>query len=473
MDPLCRDRPKALLPLCNRPLLWFVLKPFVDSGCRSFYICAHETGDELAQIRDYLHKCPTFTSISFHFVPVPTHVPGGGEDDRTDSADAIRAYLKYIRDSRMADRDGNATKDFLVVPCDLILSHVDLTPFVTNFYRQVASAAVVLLPTTKEERAKNGEADDRCVVVLETPSSSLNEPHIEHQRLFLHSPGGFDASLDLSVGYLVRRPDILFDRTLTDPHLYLFRSWVADFVVQAPDIRSIREELISVLCDAQLWKVGGEGATSSGPSERLSYKIPPHWLTGGQGTKSLLSLNSMQNNLPSSWDEVIVTATTIPAHPLHRIIRVNSKEKYKHLSEEIVVSLLNPIHEVSSPVAALVIRELKAEFDHVVAGRSTKVKGCALLTAPPPDAKVGRSVVGSGVKIGASVKIQKSILMDRVEIRDGVSLTDCIVCPGVVLGPDRSFAPPPKSSFLIITPEMSDERAEESEASDQGDEFQW
>jgi len=46
------------------------------------------------------------------------------------------------------------------------------------------------------------------------------------------------------------------------------------------------------------------------------------------------------------------------------------------------------------------------------------------------------AVLGKGVQVGAGATIERSVVLDGAEIGPGCHLTDCIVAPGVTLGPN-------------------------------------
>ena len=474
MSPLCDAKPKPLLPLCNRPLIWYTIKPLVTAGCKKIYICAHD--DTMPILQHYLSTAQDFENVVFHFVRVPMYLE---DDTPTDTADALRCFQEFRKGENPTTIGEKQAKgllrDVMVLSCDIILANVDLQPFVSNFYQSFASASTLLMRAPKKEERKEAHysADDACFVALENESKGDSStdpvaPDITHERLHLHSVDTSEISLDLTCGFLARRPNLTMSKSMLDVHVYLLRSWVVDYVVAHKELRNIREEVIAELAFSQHWSVSDHGTED--PSTKLNYKIPSHWLLAVNSTRSVAALNSMQASQPASWDENRCFATIYSHHPLHRIVRVNSKERYKTISEEIVVGLLQPVSLVTSPLSAMVIRQLKQETEDTVRGAGPlKAKGTALLSVPPADAKIGRSVVGRNVKIGKGCNIRQCVLMDNVEIGDGCTLKDTVVCAGVQIAAKEEVGPRPGATVEVIAASALAVDESESNISQGGD----
>ncbi|CCW62253.1 unnamed protein product [Phytomonas sp. EM1] len=183
--PLCAFEPKSMLRICNRPLIWYCLAPWIEAGFRTFFLCVNE---DYATLHTYLTR--EFHDVEFHFVLVPLTL----NDHPSTTCDAVKAYLKYkefmhrsgadgytveeVRPSEtnMEGNDGervvvsgvrgsvagfNANpsisgsnrdpltvehavlhgmhRDAVLLNCDTILAGIDIERFVTSFYTSLAS----------------------------------------------------------------------------------------------------------------------------------------------------------------------------------------------------------------------------------------------------------------------------------------------------------------------------------------------
>lgn len=174
--PLTASEPKSMLRVCNRPLIWYCLAPWIDAGFRSFFICVNE---DYATLRTYLTRA--FSGVAFYFVLVPLTM----NDHPSTTCDAVKAYLKLKESMRSgalhgssddderlqqdqlqqrtkppgssrahnASRDplkaeraalSSLSRDAVLLSCDTVLAGVDLERFVASFYCSLASASVLL-----------------------------------------------------------------------------------------------------------------------------------------------------------------------------------------------------------------------------------------------------------------------------------------------------------------------------------------
>lgn len=53
LGPLTAFEPKSMLMVCNRPLIWYCLLPWVQAGFRTFFVCVNE---DTMTLRAYLTR---------------------------------------------------------------------------------------------------------------------------------------------------------------------------------------------------------------------------------------------------------------------------------------------------------------------------------------------------------------------------------------------------------------------------------
>ena len=178
MSPLCDTKPRPFLPLCNRPLIWYVLQPLIQQGMYEFYISAHE--DSIQPLQHYLCNSGVFPNIAFEFLVVPDII--SSEDNETcseqmtDNCDALR-ILAASRKNRKSfnntevfsdrlNRSNKIDRDIMVLSCDVILSQTNLAPFINYFYTtcSTASALLVEMPSDIECTSKyNGKTVNKVL----------------------------------------------------------------------------------------------------------------------------------------------------------------------------------------------------------------------------------------------------------------------------------------------------------------------
>ncbi|KPA85162.1 hypothetical protein ABB37_01537 [Leptomonas pyrrhocoris] len=92
--PLSTVEQKTMLRICNRPLIWYTLTPWIDAGFATFFLCVNE---DYAALRAYLSRA--FSGVDFHYILVPSKVG----DHASTTCDAVKAYLCYKEALRLGE----------------------------------------------------------------------------------------------------------------------------------------------------------------------------------------------------------------------------------------------------------------------------------------------------------------------------------------------------------------------------------
>ncbi|KAG5474833.1 hypothetical protein LSCM4_04010 [Leishmania orientalis] len=97
--PLTAVEQKTMLRICNRPLIWYSITPWIEAGFRAFFLCVNE---DYAALRAYLSRA--FDGVDFHYILVPSNAG----DHPSTTCDAVKAYLKYKEALRLGEEDSLA-----------------------------------------------------------------------------------------------------------------------------------------------------------------------------------------------------------------------------------------------------------------------------------------------------------------------------------------------------------------------------
>ena len=437
-SPLCDDTQKPMLNVCGKPLVWFCLRPWIDGGCRTFFLCVHEPCDSL---RSFLER--EFQHVKFHYVNVPERVreENDNEGEPSTTCDALVAFRKY----RSTACSGDFIRDVLVVSGDTVLASIDVAQFISNFYLSFASVAILLWKhkgagASREEPTKKRRDDPKalvpscCVVALEGTSESSKGSTTHHRLNFISSSGDIPSEgFALPVGFLARRQQMMFRSDIENVHVYLLRNWVLDYIVAHP-AESLTHDIIPLLTTCQHWMIHRSSGKVKSPAARLRWKreIPPHWALISGTSRDIGVLNSMRQSLPESWDSLRVVATVYSAEEGHHLAtRLNSKER--------ILASLQPLTTIfskePSPLALLMVDHVfknkdshstaPLESSEVIAG----VHGSVVLSQGIVDGNhtIYRSFIGRNVTVGSRARIVNSIVMDSVEVGD-----HCVIINSVV-----------------------------------------
>ena len=215
------------LSLGNRPLLWHVLHPLVDSGARRFFLCvAQDCVSAAKALVDAFvaHHRLTGGPVVFSLVVV---------DELDIRERPVAQIVEYARQHRSSD----SVSDLFVVNFDTILSAPIVTKFFQGFETNFASVSVLYL----EHAAKAVDTDYICVddavqqAQQASPAGACGQCFCEHRRLHLSEVMPCDPEHALRSSMLVRRPQVVFSKRFRQLPVYLLRPWVAPMLVMHYD----------------------------------------------------------------------------------------------------------------------------------------------------------------------------------------------------------------------------------------------
>ena len=481
LSPLCNETPKAVLPLCHKPLIWHCLRPWVEKGVRTFFVCVLQ--QESPAIVDKLKR--SFHGVNFIFVELI-------DAAATTTSDAVKQYLQ-VKAKLLPETEGRP-RDLLLLSCDTLLPGVDVAPFISHFYTSRASVSVMMgkpsavtapvAPTPAEGGGgakkggkggkKKGNAEEPLATCasLEEPVWTMTSPEApESSKSSLLSSSSADGSPDhhrlhfieqelvedVSAGFIARRPNITIRRDLVDLHVYLMRDWVAKFIADTcePE-RGVMEEVIPQLARSQFWSYSAESEHAVGPDTKLNYekKVPQHWSTSCDSTRSIRSLNAMQGISPRPWDSLRVMCTVYPQTANQQLMRVNSREKFLAVAREIIHTLaamkgigFSGAAASSAPaslsqrniLAAQALEIASEEWSALLATSDnphlpSRIRASLLRSLPTHDkVLISRSFVGQNVVLGEGITIEGSVVMDGAEIGNNAKIVNSVVCARCII----------------------------------------
>nr|CAG8523558.1 7906_t:CDS:2 [Entrophospora candida] len=217
--PLTEDNnvPKALLPIANKPMLYYVLDWLERAGIFDVIIITESNGEY--KIGQYIKN-------------------------------VYEGKLKPILEVVKEDV-GTADNDFIIISCDLIL---DLPPHqLLDYHRKHNPTFTALYSEPKKSEGVTGGSggssgckdDVKQFVGVDVTKSRL---------VYLASSADLDEELSVRMSLLWKFPRLNILTKLQDSHLYIFKRWVIDLIVNKKSISSIREQLIPLLVKCQYQK---------------------------------------------------------------------------------------------------------------------------------------------------------------------------------------------------------------------------
>ncbi|ORC87019.1 GDP-mannose pyrophosphorylase [Trypanosoma theileri] len=378
LTPLCDNEPKPMLCICNRPMIWYCLHPWITAGCQTFFVCVNE---DYAALQRYL--CREFPAVTFVFVLVPLTL----NEAPSTTCDVVKAYLKH-KESLKPDKLGQP-RDALLLSCDTFLPGVNLEHFIRNFYCSVASASILLFRPMKSTRTATAETtgpsssssgggggkNDKsqaepykyrlvCTAYEEKDDEEQtnglqktksrdqgNATNVHHHRLHFIAPHEEKPVPRISVGFASRRPNLTCTADTMDAHVYLVRDWVLHAMAEyAGEGMTVQRDIIPFLARSQHSTLNAEENVFLRPDSKIKYNIPNHWLYEKESFVHLLNACPAPV-LPVEADNLLVCCTIYEERedePM-RVYRVKTREDFLAVNREILTAKCD-LHGLNEPV---------------------------------------------------------------------------------------------------------------------------
>ena len=233
MYPLAEQVPKALLPIANRPLIWYVVAFLNRYGFEEAIIVSQQTYYD--KIKGSVESFITIYNlpIKLEYVCIPTE-----KHKEMGTADVLRYIQPQIK------------SDLLILPCDILID-IQLQKF-ADIHRCYNSTLTVLLapqPNPSPPDASGGAAKS-----YKAGSDIVAMADDSERILLLQNETEIDEKLALTRSLLLKFPCLEVRTDLRDTHVYLMKRSVLD-ILNEPECRkisSIKDELIPLLLRRQL-----------------------------------------------------------------------------------------------------------------------------------------------------------------------------------------------------------------------------
>ncbi|KAE8864359.1 hypothetical protein PTNB29_04323 [Pyrenophora teres f. teres] len=468
-----KEIPKALLPIANRPMVWYPLE---------WYITIVTPSESLEAIEAAMSQNPHLTTLPS---PKPDILAPKGLSHQTSTGELFR--LPEIQ---------NAIKsDFIVLPCDLVCE-LDGTaladawmveqggfagasggldhnggkiPFSAGGEKLGRRGGLGVWYQTKGEGSrKKEETDFIATTPLPTPTVPVPTDSLRRNisKLVYSVPTDTlnditeeNKTFPLRHSLIRKHARIKMLTTHRDAHIYIFPYWVLEMIKKNEKFDSISEEVLGWWAKAG-WQEGlgeklglrqilqGEDEESDHGSQVIEEEIDVSkfstTLSGGDKTDDttvptpLASRVTKSSIIPESAKSLTtnnklvvppILAYVQPSSPTEPLIRrvddshlllTVSLHLAKLLSiEEVGRDAASPFahahkiaHKDSIPRKCRVEAENSLLADNVIVEEKTNIK---------------ESVIGPNCKISEGARLLRCLLMDGVEIGPNVQLTDCIL----------------------------------------------
>ena len=411
MYPLAEQVPKALLPIANRPLIWYVIAFLNRHGFEEAIVISQPTYFD--RIRSSVQSFITIYNlpIKLDYVCLPTE-----KHKEMGTADALRYIQPQIK------------SDLLILPCDILID-IHLQKF-ADIHRCYNSTLTVLL--APQTNPSSPDASGGAAKSYKAGSDIVAMAEDSERVLLLQNETEVDEKLSLTRSLLLKFPSLEVHTDLRDTHVYLMKRAVLD-ILNEPEckkISSIKEELIPLLLRRQLTEY---------KEVDTSFDSLANDLNTGFNTiddLDLLALQLSESNRSQRLERIIeggACKTIYYLYACYKMVlsgpqiarRVSTVQDYiegnKLMQRDFTRRNLWPIEEsvlvhgsvdISGPIERVV------GSDTWVGENSSIAEGCS----------IKKSIIGPLTLLGKNVKVSNSIIMEKVVIEDNCQILNSVLC---------------------------------------------
>lgn len=433
---------KALLPVGNRPLIWYPLRHLAEAGIKKAFVVA--IGEQVASsLSAYLQQHQAAGGgLLCKVITV-------GED--CDTGDALRAVSQHL---------DPVSPGVVVYPGDLVCDAPLGAMVVSHQLSGALATALVgarrVSPTTE---TKPGKAPKGVDYLGLDPA----------RKLLLFTASHPDALKDLKVplAAVQRHGAVEVRSDLIDHHLYVLSRPALQLLASKPSLNSIKLDLIPALCRHQLQQQpsGGAAPGGTGAPGAAAGAAGVLGAEGGRGGDAAaggggagdtgdaghdhdqehavseelpgadymrLAHGARKGGKPLSGGGATAGQVAVYMAPEGKFCgRVNTLQAYGDVNRE-----------VAAPDSALHLTGMTpSRHDNVLAptvtmgSKATVGPACIVgdQSSLGDKCSVKRSVIGSGCRLGAGCKVINSVLLDGVTLGDGAHVQNTVLCAGATV----------------------------------------
>ncbi|KAK5997781.1 Translation initiation factor eIF-2B subunit gamma-like protein [Cladobotryum mycophilum] len=458
------EHPKALLPIANRPMVWYPIDFCLRTG-----ITTSKALTAAFNTNPYLTALPS---------PRPDILAPAELNQNTGTAEILR--LPEIKEL--------ITNDFIILPCDLVcepageqllqawmvksttLTSLLNTRSLANGDQHRHSGAISVWYDTKTSAPVKGEETD-FIATTPLPTTPVPSPKgsiFQHVSKLVYSIPTDSLNdlmeekkaLPIRHSLMKAHSRVRMYTTHRDAHIYIFPRWILDFVKENERLDSIGEDVVgwwakagwqsrlaeklhfSEVCndniaDEENESVLDDQASSSGSNpdnQEETKEKSPQTTTGGQQAK----VNSSSATQTSTFEPPSILAYIHPnkaQEPGSILRRVDTAQLL--LAVSLQLAKLPSVEETGPEASSPFAHPRKVAYPEGVKSRTTITKQDSLIAenvTVEEKTSIKESVIGANCQIQEGAKLSQCLLMEGVVVGKGCKLTKCILGKRCIIG---------------------------------------
>ncbi|XP_072130741.1 translation initiation factor eIF2B subunit gamma [Mobula birostris] len=389
---------KPLLPVGNKPLIWYPLNLLERLGFEEVIVVTTKEVQKHQQLD---------TKMKLDMVYIP-------EDTDMGTADSLRQI------------HGKIKTDVLVVSCDLI-TDAALHEVIDLFRAHDATISMLMCKMhdctepVPGQKGKNKAVEQRDFIGVDDTFKRL---------LFMANEADLEDELVIRKSLMQKYPRMHIKTALVDAHLYCMKKWILDFLVENKSFTSIRGELIPFLVQKQFASPSSAQLSKDNINEDQKKTSKPADIFSYTKEDDLLNLareKSFWNDHHGDMsDPYHGTKLRCYVHIMEEgmCYRVNTLPSYIEANRQ-APKFLTALSQEES-----LIHPWAQVTDTYMVGSDCMIGS---LTEVAEKSSIKRSIIGASCTIKEKVKIANSVIMDNVTIEEGCCIQGSVICSRAVI----------------------------------------
>ncbi|KAK1340124.1 hypothetical protein QTO34_018688 [Cnephaeus nilssonii] len=398
MTDLTSSIPKPLLPVGNKPLIWYPLNLLERVGFEEVIVIT--TRDvQKALSAEFKMK------MKLDIVCIPDEADKG-------TADSLRHIYAKLK------------TDVLVLSCDLI-TDVALHEVVDLFRAHDASLAMLMRKGQESvipvpgQKGKKKTVEQRDFIGVDSTGKRL---------LFMANEADLDEELVIKGSILQKHPRIHFHTGLVDAHLYCMKKYVVDFLMENESITSIRSELIPYLVRKQFSSASSQQGQEEKEEDLKKKELKP--LVGFSQENNAMTFapydgcwNACRGD---KWEDLSRSRVRCYVHIMKEglCLRLSTLGLYIEANRQVEKDLdLHMPRRITVHSSAQIVNKHLVGVDCLI-GPDTQIG---------EKSSIKHSVIGSSCVIRDRVTITSCLLMNSVTVEEGSNIQGSVICNNAVI----------------------------------------
>ncbi|KAF8852223.1 hypothetical protein BDZ45DRAFT_659493 [Acephala macrosclerotiorum] len=483
------ENPKALIPIANRPMVWYPIDFCYRMGVTNITLIAPPSS--APAITAALKTNPHLTGLP---LPKPTLLAPKDLNQNTGTAEIFR--LPEVREV--------VKGDFIVLSCDLVCELGGESLLESWMIKEAGLGGAtggskeftgpkmaiggekggrrgglgVWYETKGETVIKGEETDFIATSPLELgpvpPSKTSLLGHVSKLVYSMPTDTLNDIteekkSLPIRHALIRAHSRVRMLSSHRDAHIYIFPAWVMDMINNNEHMDSIGEDVLGWWAKAG-WQVGlGEKLrlheifstfTPDDSDDNLLENNPEHDSINYGELSSTWTSDLVSQQIPDQAAKLVVPPILAYVHPKNSaklIRRVDTAPLLLNISLQL--AKLQSIEEVGKEASSPFAHQNKVAFPQGIAGKTTVTRpDCLLAENVTVEEKsiIKETVIGANCQIKTGAKLTRCVLMDGVVVGKGCRLTGCILGKRCEIGDDSTLQECEVQENLLVEAKTED-----------------